>query len=113
LDTFDNPSVRQQLEAGGPSSALNDLDGPVTEGVESVTQVGTAVGAIGKEMAKPRKQLIDRFDDQAGAIAILDIGGVDFGTDQQTAGIGDNMALASLDPLGRIVATAARRSRSF
>jgi hypothetical protein len=91
--------VRQQLEAGGPSSALNDLDGPVTEGGESVTQVGTVVGAIGKKMAKPRKQLIDRFDDQPGAIAILDIGGVDFGTDQQTTGIGDNMALASLGPL--------------
>jgi hypothetical protein len=54
-------------------------------------------------MAQPRKQLMDRFDHQAGAIAILNIGRVvDLGPDQQTAGIGYNMALASLDLLGRI-----------
>jgi len=38
-------------------------------------------------------------------IAILNIGGVHLGTDQQTAGIGHNMALAAFDLLGRIVAS--------
>jgi hypothetical protein len=68
--------------------------------------VGAIVDAIGKETAQPRKQLMDRFDDQPGAIAILDIGGVDFGT-QQTAGIGYNMALTPLDLLGGIPRVAA------
>jgi hypothetical protein len=35
-------------------------------------------------MAQPGKQLVDRLDDQHRPIAILDIGGVHLGTDQQT-----------------------------
>jgi len=46
---------------------------------------------------------VDRLDDQNRAIAILDIGRVHLGTDQQTAGIGHNVSLAPLDLLGRIV----------
>ncbi len=38
------------------------------------------------------------------AITVLDIGGVDHGADQQYTGIGNDMALASLDQLGRIKA---------
>ena len=37
---------------------------------------------------------MDGFDDQHRTIAILDIGGVHLGTNQQTAGIGHNMSLA-------------------
>ena len=84
------------MEASRFRSALDDLDGPVTAFDESVTQVGAIVDTIGKEMAQPREQLMDRFDDQPGAITILDIGRVDFSTDQQTAGIGDDMALRPL-----------------
>ena len=39
-----------------------------------------------------------------GAIAILDIGGVDGDADQQAGSISHDMALAALDLLGRIVA---------
>ncbi len=39
-----------------------------------------------------------------GAIPVLDIGGVDHGADQQSISIGNDMALASLDQLGRIEA---------
>ena len=37
---------------------------------------------------------MDRLDDQSRTIAILDIGGVHLGPNQQTASIGHNMALA-------------------
>ena len=46
---------------------------------------------------------MDCLDDQNRTIAILDIGGVYLGTDQQTAGIGHNVSLAPFDLLGRIV----------
>ena len=45
---------------------------------------------------------MDGLDDEAGTIAILDIGGVHLGTDQQTASIGHNVALTGFDLLGRI-----------
>jgi hypothetical protein len=44
---------------------------------------------------------VDRLNDLNRTIAILDIGGVHLGTDQQTAGIGHNVSLAPFDLLGR------------
>jgi hypothetical protein len=47
-------------------------------------------------VAQPGKQRVDRLDDQHRAIAILDIGGVDLGTDQQTSRVGHNVAVRPL-----------------
>jgi len=41
-------------------------------------------------MTQPGKQLVDGRDDQSGTVAILDIGGVHLGADQQTANISHN-----------------------
>ena len=90
------------MEAG--SGALDDLDCPVSEFGEGVTQVGAVVDTIGEEMSQPGKQLMDGLDDELGPIAILDIGGVHRGTDSQTASIGHNVALAALDLLGGALA---------
>src|SRR5467141_2930359 len=66
-------------------------------------KVGAVVDTVGEEVAQPGKQLVDGLDDKLGPIAILDIGGVHLGTDQQTASVGYDVALAALDLLGRIV----------
>ena len=50
----------------------------------NLTQVGAAVDAVSEEMAQPGEQLMDGLDDEAGTTAILDIGRVHRGTDQQT-----------------------------
>jgi hypothetical protein len=100
---FDDPSTRQQLEARRVSRAFDDLDGPVAELGKGVPQIGAVIDAIGEEVARPRKQLVDRLDDQNSTIAILDIGSVDPSPNQQAAGIGHYMALAPLDLHGRIV----------
>jgi hypothetical protein len=68
-------------------------------------QTGAVVDAVGKEVAQPGKQLVDGLDDQHRPIAILDIGGVHLGTDQQTASIGHNVALTAFDLLGCVVTT--------
>jgi hypothetical protein len=49
------------------------------------------------------KKLVDRGDDQPSAIAILDVGGMDHGTDQQAGDVGHEMALAPFDLRGGIV----------
>jgi hypothetical protein len=46
---------------------------------------------------------VDGLNDEHGAIAILDIGGMHLGADQQTASISHNVALTPFDLLGRIV----------
>ena len=91
----DRFQCRQQFKAGGVSGAFDDFDGPVAKSGEGVTQVGAVIDAVGEEMAQPRKQLVDGLDHQHGTIAILDIGGMHLGTDQQTASIGHNVALAA------------------
>ena len=48
---------------------------------------------------------MDRFDDKLRAVAILNIGRMDLGADQQTARIGDDMAFAAPDLLGRVITT--------
>src|SRR5438132_462768 len=104
---FDDPAPRQQLKADSVSGAFDDLDGPLAEFGESFGQVGAVVDTVGEEMAQPGKQLVDGLDDQHGTIAILDIGGVHRGADQQTASIGHNVALTPFDLLGRIPRVAA------
>src|SRR6516162_8982510 len=63
-------------------------------------QVGAVVDAVGKQVAKPGKQLVDGLDDQHCPIAILNIGGVHLGADQQTAGIGHNVAFTAFALFG-------------
>src|SRR5713101_4946129 len=104
---FDDPTPRQQLKADSVSGTFDDLDGPVAEFGESFGQVGTVVDTVGEEMAQPGKQLVDGLDDKLGPIAILDIGGVHLGPDQQTGSIGHNVTLTAFDLLGRIPRVAA------
>ena len=44
-------------------------------------------------MAQPGEGIADRLEDQARAVAVLDIGAMDDQSDQQTERIGDDMAL--------------------
>ena len=62
-------------------------------------QVGPVIDIVGEEMAQPGKQLVDGLDNKPGTIAILDVGGVHLGTDQQTPRIGHDVPLAALDLL--------------
>ncbi len=95
------------MEAGRVSGALDDLNRPVAEFGKSITQVGAVVDTVSEEVAQPGKQLVDGLDDKPGTIAILDIGGVHLGANQQTASIGHNVTLAALDLFGRIPRVAA------
>ena len=105
--SFDDPSAWQELKAGSVSGAFDDVDGPVTEFGEGLTQVGVVIDAVGEEMTQPGKQLVNGLDDKPGTIAILDIGGMHLGTDHQTASIGHNVAFTAFDLLGCIPPVAA------
>src|SRR3984893_12762329 len=61
--SFDDPSPWEQLKAGRVGGALDDLEGPVTEFGEGLTQIGAVIDAVGEEMAQPGKQLVDGLDD--------------------------------------------------
>src|SRR5438552_13316125 len=93
--SFDDPSPWEKLKSGRVGGAFDNLDGPLAEFGESVTQIGAVIDTVGEEMAQPGKQIMDRRNDKPGTIAILDICGVHLGSDQQTGSIGHNVALTA------------------
>src|SRR5439155_10293005 len=54
-------------------------------------------------MAQPREEIADRSQQVGRAVAILDVGGVQLGANQMTAGIGNDVTLAPIDLLARII----------
>ena len=99
-----HPSPGQQNETLGRIRASDDLQRPGAEFGQRSGELRPGVATIGEDMAKPREGMSDRGQQCRRTIAILDVGGVDHGADQQSTGIGDDMALAPLDQLGRIEA---------
>ena len=60
------------------------------------------ITAIGVEFQQERKHAEHRRHDQRAAIAILNVGGVHDGVDQQPLGVDENMPLLALDQFARI-----------
>ena len=100
---FDYPAAGEGFEADGVGRALDDFDSPLTEIPQGVEQLLPGIGAIGKQMAQPRKEVVDRFDHEHRAVAILHISGMDIGPDQQAGGIGDDVAFTPFDLLAGII----------
>ena len=53
-----------------------------------------------KELAQPGKEIMNGGDDKRSTVAVLHVGGMDFGSDQQAGSVGDDMPLAAFDFLG-------------
>ena len=62
------------------------------------------IGAVGKQLLKEWKLAEQRGEQQEAAIAILNVGGMDDGVEQQTERIDENMPLLALDQLACIEA---------
>src|SRR5260370_11455219 len=50
---------------------------------------------MGEEMAQPGEEIVNGFDNEQGAVAVLNISRVNLGADQEANRIGDDMALAA------------------
>ena len=62
------------------------------------------IGSVGKELLQERIHPAQGCKQQDTAVAILDIGGMNDGVEQQTQRIYENVALLALDLLARIIA---------
>ena len=62
------------------------------------------IGAVGKQLLKEWKLAEQRGKQQQAAIAILNVGGVDDGVEQETERIDEKMPLLALDQLAGIEA---------
>ena len=57
-----------------------------------------------RNAAQPREALDDLGQHQRCTVSVLDVSGVDHGVDQIALGVGQNVALATLDLFARIIA---------
>jgi len=100
---LDHPAAAQHLEAPDGRIASDDLDDDVGL-VPGPAHKSTGVSAIGKGSLNERVSGAGRLEHRLAAIAVLDTGGMDPDGEQPTIGVGQDMALAALDLLARIVA---------
>ena len=104
---LDHPTPGQQHEALGLVGSLDDFHVPATVAGERRLQLGAGVAAIGEDVAQPGQQATDRDQQRRGAVAVLDVGGVDLRRHQMALGVGQDVALAPLDLLAGVEAARA------
>src|ERR1700686_2503981 len=84
--------------------ALDDLDVDLSHDfLEGGAKQRTLISAIGVELQQERKHAEHRHHDQFATVAILDVGRVHDGVDQQALRIDDNVPLLALDLLASVV----------
>ena len=71
------------------------------------------VAAVGVELQQKREQAEQRAHQQHATVAVLDVGRVDDGVQQQALGVYQDMALLALDLLARIKAGRVDRDPPF
>jgi len=81
--------------------------------MQRIPELFARIAAVSKDMARPWEAITDRLEHIDGAIAVLNVGSVDENEDQEAADIGDDMPLAPLDLLARVVAPNPAAFRGF
>jgi len=101
-DALDYPSAGQHLEALRGVGAPDDLDSPAAKAARRRRQLVAATDAVSKQAPQPGKGGADGAEQIRAAVTVLDVGGMNGAGDQQAAGVGDDVALAPLDPLAGV-----------
>jgi len=108
-----HPTPGQDLEARHAVASLDDLQRPLADLLRRLAEFRSGPGAIGEDMAPPGEGPSDRGEQRRRAVAVLDVGGVNHAGDEEPAGVGEDMALACVDRLGRVKPARAAAFRGF
>jgi hypothetical protein len=99
-----DPSPWQDDEGSRLIGALDDLDVDLSHDfLEGGAKQRALISAIGVELQQERKHAEHRRHDKFAAIAVLDVGRVHDGVDQQALRVDDNVTLLALDLLASVV----------
>ena len=98
---FHNPSFGQDFK-GMDRGSFHDLDGPATPSGRPVHEFAR-VPAVGEDDFQSSESSSQSFHQQLAAIAVLDVGRVHDQRQDQTQRVNDQMTLAALDFLARVV----------
>ena len=92
---LDDPSARDNFEALRGVGAFDDLHCPASDFLQCALQFGSRITTIGEDITQQRVGDRDGFQQVRRPVPILDIGAVNGKTDQQSEGIGDDMAVST------------------
>ncbi len=84
--------------------AFDDLNGPAPDGFQGVAQLWPGLAAIGKNRAQHGKPHGHGFQHIRRTVPVPEPGTVPHPSDQQAKRVGDDRALATLDPLAHVIA---------
>jgi hypothetical protein len=120
--TFDHPAPRQHLEAGGPTERLgaclwwgpdpalatvgvcHNLDLAAQFGLHPLGKAATLVATIRPDQLQAGKDPAQRRQQQFASLLVLDVGFMHELVQDQSVGIYQDVAFASLDLLAAVVA---------
>lgn len=103
---FRHPPTRQDLEAFGPGPSSDDLERDVGLPRRPFHQT-PAIAAIGEDASNERVAPARSLQRQLAAVAVLDIGAVDTHAEQAPIRVGQDVPLAVVDFLARLIALGA------
>ena len=102
--SFDDPSFWQN-DKRAEKIWFDNLDDPAARARGGSGNSWPAIAAVGEDALDERKQRARSFvENQCRAVAILDIGGMDGDAQQEAQRVDEDVALATLDLLARVVA---------
>ena len=110
--------VRRPSGAAGHGSpggvgSLDDLDGPLAHAGQRVPELVSGIAPIGEDMPQPGEVLTDRFEHINGAVAVLNVGGMDENEDEEATGVCQDMPLPAFDLLACVITTRPATFRGF
>ena len=103
-DAFHDPAFGQDLEALCGIGPFYDLQFPTSRAGDNEGHLLAAIAAIGKDTLDEGEHATCPAQHLEGAIAVLDVGGMDGDAQQQTQRVDEDVPLATLDLLARVVA---------
>lgn len=104
---FDDPAARQDFEVREFGAMFDDLEAGATARAELThpRDQGAGIAAVGPDAAQPTETVPQGGEQQAGAVAVLDVRRMHADQKNQSQGIDQNMSLSSCHLLASIVAT--------
>ena len=100
---FDNPPFGQDLEARNFGS-LHDLQLPCSCAPDNERHLLSGIATISKDAFDEREQSSCPAQQQQGAVTVLNIGGMNDNVQQEAQRVDQDVPLATLDLLARVVA---------
>ncbi len=101
--SFNDPSTGDHDEVCHPGNTADD-DQRQAEQEAGEQDRQAVVDAVGEHELEPAVEVLDPLQQGPGTVGVLNIGGMDEDAQQKAGGIDPDMALATLDLLGSIVA---------